>query len=200
MARYRERLQAASVVTVSFDEHDVRDSDDESTTLADNAPDPNAVDPAEEASRRDAIASLVQKIGRLRRALAHGPRPLLPGRDDLQGDRPGPGRDCDLVLCQIHTAAILAFGAGWSTPMWPPVWGSGWSSHDPRLLHRLSGAVSAMTQEAVVADNIANSNTVGLRIGAVRERPPSDRLAAGSTMTARWVEPRRRAQVRASQR
>ena len=65
VARYRERLQAASVVTISLDEHDARDSDDESNILADNAPDPNAVDPAEEASRREAIASLVQEIGRL---------------------------------------------------------------------------------------------------------------------------------------
>jgi RNA polymerase sigma factor FliA len=64
--RYRERLQAASVVTISLDEHDARDNDDESTMPADNAPDPNAVDPAEEASRRDAIDSLVRAIGRLR--------------------------------------------------------------------------------------------------------------------------------------
>ena len=65
LTRYRERLQAASVVTVSLDEHDARDSDDESNILADNAADPNAVDPADEAARRDAIASLVQEIGRL---------------------------------------------------------------------------------------------------------------------------------------
>jgi hypothetical protein len=48
LTRYRERLQAASVVTISLDEHDARDNDDESNILADNAPDPNAVDPAEE--------------------------------------------------------------------------------------------------------------------------------------------------------
>ena len=65
VTRYRERLQAASVVTISLDEHDARDGDDDSTMLADNAPDPNAVDPAEEAARRDGIASLIQEIGRL---------------------------------------------------------------------------------------------------------------------------------------
>jgi len=40
VARYRERLQAASVVTISLDEHDARDNDDDSMMLADNAPDP----------------------------------------------------------------------------------------------------------------------------------------------------------------
>ena len=64
--RYRERLQAASVVTISLDEHEARNSDDESNMPSDNAPDPNAVDPAEEASRRDGIASLTNAVGRLR--------------------------------------------------------------------------------------------------------------------------------------
>jgi RNA polymerase sigma factor for flagellar operon FliA len=65
VARYQERLRAASVRTVSLDEHDARGNDDDSVMPADNAPDPNAVDPAEEAVRRDASAFLIKKIGRL---------------------------------------------------------------------------------------------------------------------------------------
>ena len=107
VARYRERLQAASVVTVSLDEHDVRESDDESTMLADNAPDPNAVDPAEEASRRDAIASLVQEIGRLsqrsRMVLA------LYYQDEMTFKEIGQVLGVtESRVCQIHTEAILS--------------------------------------------------------------------------------------------
>jgi RNA polymerase sigma factor FliA len=65
VARYREQLRAASVVTIPLDEHEVCDDEGQSSMLAINAPDQNAVDPAEEASRRDAIASLVAEIGRL---------------------------------------------------------------------------------------------------------------------------------------
>ena len=107
LARYRERLQAASVVTVSLDEHDARDSDDDSTMLADNAPDPNAVDPAEEAARRDAIASLVQEIGRLgqrsRMVLA------LYYQDEMTFKEIGQVLGVtESRVCQIHTEAILA--------------------------------------------------------------------------------------------
>jgi len=107
VARYRERLQAASVVTISLDEHDARDSDDESNMLADNAPDPNAVDPAEEASRRDAIASLVQEIGRLgqrsRMVLA------LYYQDEMTFKEIGQVLGVtESRVCQIHTEAILA--------------------------------------------------------------------------------------------
>ena len=107
VARYRERLQAASVVTVSLDEHDSRDGDEDSTMLADNAPDPNAVDPADEAARRDGIASLVEEIGRL----AQRPRMVLAlyYQDEMTF------KEIGLVLgvtesrvCQIHTEAILA--------------------------------------------------------------------------------------------
>lgn len=107
VARYRERLQAASVVKVSFDEHDGRDNDDEWTTLADSAPDPNAVDPAEEAARRDGIASLVQKVGRLgqrtRMVLA------LYYQDELTFRQIGQVMGVTgSRACQIHAAAILA--------------------------------------------------------------------------------------------
>jgi RNA polymerase sigma factor for flagellar operon FliA len=107
LARYRERLQAASVVTISLDEHDARDGDDESNNLADSAPDPNAVDPAEEASRRDSIVSLVQEIGRLsqrsRMVLA------LYYQDEMTFKEIGQVLGVtESRVCQIHTEAILA--------------------------------------------------------------------------------------------
>jgi RNA polymerase sigma factor FliA len=107
IARYRERLQAASVVTVSLDEHDSRDGDDDSAMLADNAPDPNAVDPADEAARRDAIADLVAEIGRLsqrsRMVLA------LYYQDEMTFKEIGQVLGVtESRVCQIHTEAILA--------------------------------------------------------------------------------------------
>jgi RNA polymerase sigma factor for flagellar operon FliA len=106
VARYRERLQAASVVTISLDEHDARDGDDESNMLADSAPDPNAIDPAEEAARRDAIASLVQEIGRLgqraRMVLA------LYYQDEMTFKEIGQVLGVtESRVCQMHTEAIL---------------------------------------------------------------------------------------------
>jgi RNA polymerase sigma factor for flagellar operon FliA len=62
VARYRERRRAAFVVTVSLDDNDARDEDGDPVLLADRAPDPNAVDPAEEAARRDAIVSLGRSV------------------------------------------------------------------------------------------------------------------------------------------
>ena len=107
IARYRERLQAASVVTISLDEHDSRDSDDESVALADSAPDPNAVDPADEAARRDAIASLVHEIGRLNER----PRMVLSlyYQDEMTFKEIGQVLGVtESRVCQIHTEAILA--------------------------------------------------------------------------------------------
>ncbi len=107
VARYRERLQAASVVTISLDEHDARDNDDESNNLADNAPDPNAVDPAEESARRDGIASLVQEIGRL----SQRPRMVLAlyYQDEMTFKEIGQVLGVtESRVCQIHTEAILA--------------------------------------------------------------------------------------------
>ena len=107
LARYRERLQAASVVTVSLDEHDARDNDDESVILADNAPDPNAVDPADEAARRDTIASLVHEISRL----PQRPRMVLAlyYQDEMTFKEIGQVLGVtESRVCQIHTEAILA--------------------------------------------------------------------------------------------
>jgi RNA polymerase sigma factor for flagellar operon FliA len=107
IARYRERLQAASVVTISLDEHDSRDSDDESVALADSAPDPNAVDPADEAARRDAIASLIHEIGRL----SERPRMVLSlyYQDEMTFKEIGQVLGVtESRVCQIHTEAILA--------------------------------------------------------------------------------------------
>lgn len=107
VVRYRERLRAASVVTISLDEGKAGDNDDDSIMLADNAPDPNAVDPAEETARRDAIAFLIQKFGRLgersRQVLA------LYYRDELTFKRIGRVLAMsESRASQIHTEAILA--------------------------------------------------------------------------------------------
>ena len=107
VARYRERLQAASVVTVSLDEHDARDNDDESIVLADNVPDPNVVDPADEVARRDAIASLIHEFGRLRQR----PRMVLAlyYQDEMTFKEIGQVLGVtESRVCQIHTEAILA--------------------------------------------------------------------------------------------
>jgi|GEM_PF-223122 RNA polymerase sigma factor for flagellar operon FliA len=107
LPRYRERLQAASIVTISLDEHDSRDNDDESVALADNAADPNAVDPADEATRRDAIESLVHEIGRL----AQRPRMVLAlyYQDEMTFKEIGQVLGVtESRVCQIHTEAILA--------------------------------------------------------------------------------------------
>ncbi len=107
VTRYRERLQAASVVTVSLDEHDARDSDDESIALADNAPDPNAVDPADEAARRDGIVSLIQEIDRL----SQRPQLVLAlyYKDEMTFKEIGQVLGVtESRVCQIHTEAILS--------------------------------------------------------------------------------------------
>jgi RNA polymerase sigma factor for flagellar operon FliA len=107
VAKYRERLRAASVVTVSLDEHESRDNDDDPVGLAENAPDPNAVDPAEEAARRDAIASLVHEMGRLsprsRMVLA------LYYQDEMTFKEIGEILGVtESRVCQIHSESILA--------------------------------------------------------------------------------------------
>jgi RNA polymerase sigma factor for flagellar operon FliA len=107
VAKYRERLRAASVVTVSLDEHESRDNDDDPVGLAENAPDPNAVDPAEEAARRDAVASLVHEIGRLnprsRMVLA------LYYQDEMTFKEIGEVLGVtESRVCQIHSESILA--------------------------------------------------------------------------------------------
>lgn len=105
--RYRERLQAASVVTVSLDDADARDGDDEQPMLGDAAADPNAVDPAEEAARRDMIKGLVREIGRLgeRSRLVLG----LYYQDEMTFKEIGQVLGVtESRVCQIHTEAVLA--------------------------------------------------------------------------------------------
>jgi RNA polymerase sigma factor for flagellar operon FliA len=107
VVKYRERLRAASVVTVSLDERETRDNDDEQGILAENAPDPNAVDPAEEAARRDAVASLVHEMGRLnprsRMVLA------LYYQDEMTFKEIGQVLGVtESRVCQIHSESILA--------------------------------------------------------------------------------------------
>jgi len=108
LARYRERLQAASIVTISLDAHEGGvDPEDQSSLPADDAPDQNAVDPAEEASRRDSIASLVQAIGRLgertKMVLA------LYYQDEMTFKEIGRVLGVtETRVCQIHTGAILS--------------------------------------------------------------------------------------------
>jgi RNA polymerase sigma factor for flagellar operon FliA len=107
VTRYRERLQAASFVTVSLDEHEPRDNDDEQPVLAENVPDPRALDPAEEATRRDAVACLVHEMGRLharsRMVLA------LYYQDEMTFKEIGQVLGVtESRVCQIHTEAILA--------------------------------------------------------------------------------------------
>jgi RNA polymerase sigma factor for flagellar operon FliA len=104
--RYRDRLQAASVVTVSLDEADARESDDDGSMFAETAADPNAVDPAEEASRRDTVAGLGREIGRLgerqRMVLA------LYYQDEMTFREIGEVLGVtESRICQIHTEAIL---------------------------------------------------------------------------------------------
>ena len=65
VARYRARQGAALMVTVSLDQDEARYEDGESVALADRVPDLTAVDPAEEAARKDVVISLVHGIDRL---------------------------------------------------------------------------------------------------------------------------------------
>jgi RNA polymerase sigma factor for flagellar operon FliA len=107
VSRYRDRLQSASVVTVSLDETDSRDSDDEGGAFADTAADPNAVDPAEEATRRDDVAGLAKEIGRLserqRMVLA------LYYQDEMTFREIGQVLGVtESRICQIHTEAVLS--------------------------------------------------------------------------------------------
>ncbi len=104
--RYRERLQAATVVTVSLDESDSREDDEESSALAETAVDQNAVDPLDEATRRDELASLAHEIGRL------GERQkmilALYYQDELTFREIGQVLGVtESRVCQIHTETIL---------------------------------------------------------------------------------------------
>jgi RNA polymerase sigma factor for flagellar operon FliA len=104
--RYRERLQGASVVTISLTELD-RHDDDEAGAFDEVTPDPTAVDPAGEAVRLGVLESLTGAIGTLpqRQQLILS----LYYREELTY------REIAEVLgvtesriCQIHTEAVLS--------------------------------------------------------------------------------------------
>ena len=107
--RYRERLQAATVVTVSLDEIDSHDDDDD-TSLADTAADPEAVDPLSEATRRDELATLSGEVARLgdrqRLTLALYYQEGLTFREIGQVLGVTESR-----VCQIHTETVLGLRA-----------------------------------------------------------------------------------------
>ncbi len=104
--RYRDRLQAASTVTVSLDESDSRDGSDDHPILADTARDPNAIDPADEATRKDDLVSLAKEIGRLgeRQQTVLG----LYYQDEMTFKEIGQVLGVtESRVCQIHTETIL---------------------------------------------------------------------------------------------
>jgi RNA polymerase sigma factor for flagellar operon FliA len=104
--RYRERLQAASVVTVSLDESDSREDDEESSALAETAVDHNAVDPLQEATRRDELQSLAHEI----RRLSERQKMILAlyYQDELTFKEIGQVLGVtESRVCQIHTETIL---------------------------------------------------------------------------------------------
>jgi len=105
--RYREQLAAASVVTVSLDEPDPRDDDDDTPGFADAAKDHDAVDPGDEAVRRDDLVHLAREISRLadRKELVLA----LYYQDELTFREVGEVLGVtESRVCQIHTEAILS--------------------------------------------------------------------------------------------
>jgi RNA polymerase sigma factor for flagellar operon FliA len=106
VGRYREQLAAASVMTVSLDEPDPRDDDDDSPSFADAARDHNAPDPGEEAVRRDDLVGLARQISRLgdRQKLVLA----LYYQDELTFREIGEILGVtESRVCQIHTESIL---------------------------------------------------------------------------------------------
>jgi RNA polymerase sigma factor FliA len=105
--RYREQLAAASMITVSLDEPDPRGDDDEGAGgYADSAVDHDAVDPGEEAARRDSVAVLAREISRL----PDRPKLVLAlyYQDELTFREIGEVLGVtESRVCQIHTEAIL---------------------------------------------------------------------------------------------
>ena len=104
--RYREQLAAASVVTVSLDEPDPRDDDDDAGGFADSTADRDAPDPCDEAVRRDEVAILAREITRLgdRQKLVLA----LYYQDELTFREIGEVLGVtESRICQIHTEAVL---------------------------------------------------------------------------------------------
>ena len=115
--RYRERLAAASVVTVSLDEPDRRDDDEDEPR---RSPTPPTDHDARRPGRRGGPPRrpgrrLAREIAPPRRAPAAGPRALLPGRADVPRDRRGPGRHRVPRLPDPHRGRSSRCAAGWST-------------------------------------------------------------------------------------
>jgi RNA polymerase sigma factor FliA len=105
--RYREQLAAASIVTVSLDEPDPRDDDDDGMGFADAAKDHDAPDPGEVAVRHDELAILAREISRLgdRQKLVLA----LYYQDELTFREIGEVLGVtESRVCQIHTEAILS--------------------------------------------------------------------------------------------
>ncbi len=104
--RYREQLAAASVVTVSLDEPDPRDDDDDAPGFADATADDGAPDPGDEAARRDEVATLAREVSRLgdRQKLILA----LYYQDELTFREIGEVLGVtESRICQLHTEAIL---------------------------------------------------------------------------------------------
>lgn len=107
--RYREQLQAATFVTVSLDETDGHDDDDD-TSIAETAPDPDAIDPLDEATHRDELVTLSSEVARLgdreRLTLALYYQDGLTFREIGQVLGVTESR-----VCQIHTEIVLGLRA-----------------------------------------------------------------------------------------
>lgn len=106
--RYRERLRAATIVTVSLDEVDSHD--DASEAGAAEPADQLAVDPLEEATRRDELAGLAGEIERLgdRQKLVLA----LYYQDGLTFREIGEVLGVtESRVCQIHTEIVLRLRA-----------------------------------------------------------------------------------------
>jgi len=104
--RYREQLAAAFVVTVSLDEPDARDDDDDAPSFADAQRDHDAPDPGDVAVRRDNIVHLAREISRLgdRQKLVLS----LYYTDELTFREIGEVLGVtESRVCQIHTESIL---------------------------------------------------------------------------------------------
>ena len=105
--RYRERLAAASVVTISLDEPDDHGDGDGPSAIAESAIDPQAIDPEDEATRRDDLIGLAHEIARL------GERQQLIlsmyYRDEMTFKEIGQVLGVtESRICQVHTETVLA--------------------------------------------------------------------------------------------
>lgn len=113
--KYRERLAVSSIVTVSLDEPDPRDDEDDASGMAEAAIDPQAIDPEEETTRRDEVATLAREIARLperqRLILA------MYYQDELTFKEIGQVLGVtESRVCQIHTETVLVLRSRMAEP------------------------------------------------------------------------------------